>query len=1167
MGVEGELVIFPEAELVTYLGFFVPDGQVEPLLDRIAQTTSDDDDVDLVRFLYLAHLELETSGKVDRDNATVVLYEELHLPVVDIATVLDEPPAVVADRLDRVWAEFAAATGEERPEQPSFDEGTEAEELFRDEVGEGSPSVHDGEKAPYPEETLAVTTVMDTRYRDEIDPVMVDGHGGMTALGLAPSPTIASPTYDRGVADAMSGMDPVGDDGGWILDPSLEIVLPGDMTVAADLPTAQPASAGVDGHGEAAIDRHDVAYPHLPDRAQTGDPDQPAVRDQRHLGFDPSGPWEMKTVEDQPVMPPEGRIGQATSLFAGGLPDDRDAGAHHDDDELDPDLSQALNEALGQVLANALGAHTPVEPVTPVRSEGLDQPGLDQAAADQAGSDQEGLGQPGQSGTPRVTAGGQVFAGDDEVVSDPAFAGDREAAGDRGAGRLAESGLGHQPETFTKDRGAVAQGQVEPQPHPTAPGSLPVADEAFPALPLRPAPPMVEAEGGAEDRPRLASSTRGGALRDEVGQVAYQAYNRDEDQAALAQVAATPGQAADTKTQPPAFTPFTGEHAQGTHSEQADWQAYRSPRTLPDFAGYTAQANRPGAPELPTMAQGLQDLYAQLDPARLAAQHAQNSHYARQAPVPFFQPVDPAHLQGPRGNRPPVPAGPPLNLGDHPGSIPQDSTLFQEYAALASAWGQMVRWGGYSQDGLGLYPGVDQPVNPDGQGAMGAGGDQPVHGAAGHHKPPSDQAGHPQAGQPQPGQPQVGHPQVAQPQPGQMQPGQPYPAQGQDGGHPFVGEGRPATPSAAVPGASTTAQSGIDDTPAALPDTPALRALMRDLPGAWIAGGEDVLAMPVSPIPLGGRVDIPEPPANPDDTAPNPRISPAYREDPLVNDEAVTDIYVEAPGTYQPVAPPPVAVWIPGMVERAFRQTPWKMEEDDQGAPEDLHGFALGPVARPRTSEAERAALRAELGIGDAEAFMAQGHRPADDWDRIQEGRWARADYGPKRRKANRAGQVMGLLAVLAAGAVGYTFMTWPPLMTTIDQFNLPVPSWVLVVAVAGVLAIGGISMFIGSSITKGKKTRPPKPPKAAKGRAARRTAAPASRAALDEAYYLDKDEDDGAELMDVYTDGYGDGGDRLDPRGYDPDGIQDADHGDDLDPYLDDHLGLPDEPRTEDLS
>ncbi|WP_336248784.1 hypothetical protein [Stomatohabitans albus] len=256
-------------------------------------------------------------------------------------------------------------------------------------------------------------------------------------------------------------------------------------------------------------------------------------------------------------------------------------------------------------------------------------------------------------------------------------------------------------------------------------------------------------------------------------------------------------------------------------------------------------------------------------------------------------------------------------------------------------------------------------------------------------------------------------------------------------------------------------------TPEALPAaaSPTVKRFLSDLNVAWIAGGHDVLQVPASPVPLGGRFELAD--------APDPattRKRPSTSGDHLTNDEAVTATYeedIDEVGAAQ--MPVPAAVWIPGMADRAFRTTPWANSAHDDDTDHDLHGFG-GISVSPRGITTTPSPTQTQL--GDATAFMADGPSPAPEWDGLDEGTWAHADYGPKRPKANRFGQVAGLIAVALAAGVVYLFTTWPPFQNAIGSLGLPVDGWIIVAAVAGVLGFGGLSMFIGSSIPKRSKTK-----------------------------------------------------------------------------------------------
>ena len=210
--------------------------------------------------------------------------------------------------------------------------------------------------------------------------------------------------------------------------------------------------------------------------------------------------------------------------------------------------------------------------------------------------------------------------------------------------------------------------------------------------------------------------------------------------------------------------------------------------------------------------------------------------------------------------------------------------------------------------------------------------------------------------------------------------------------------------------------------------------------------------------------------------APVPGSNLAQSLADLTDDDAVESAYEEEFVADEPSGyPMPDTVWIPGMAERVFRATPWQQIHDDAepdgSAPENLHGFEAGGVVPPAPEPETTKHPAEKMQLGDAAAFMADGPAPAPEWDAIDEGRWVHADYGPKRPKANRMGQIIGLLATALAVGVVYLYLTWAPLAAALTALAIPVPTVVIILVVAGVLGSGGISMFVGSSIPKKPRT------------------------------------------------------------------------------------------------
>jgi hypothetical protein len=114
-------VHFPEDRLVTYLRVFVPEQQIDDVLDVIAQTALDEEIEDELALFGLAHELMDDDERRTPAMEATVLVAEVGLTVEQAATALDLRPAVVEKAVEEAWAEtlLAADPLVELPDPPS----------------------------------------------------------------------------------------------------------------------------------------------------------------------------------------------------------------------------------------------------------------------------------------------------------------------------------------------------------------------------------------------------------------------------------------------------------------------------------------------------------------------------------------------------------------------------------------------------------------------------------------------------------------------------------------------------------------------------------------------------------------------------------------------------------------------------------------------------------------------------------------------------------------------------------------------------------------------------------------------------------------------------------------------------------------------------------------
>lgn len=948
-------MIFPESELSTYLGFFVPGGQVEPLLDRIAEASSEFEELNLVGFLHLAQRELELTGDVNRDDAAVVLIEELQLPLADAASVLEENPAATAARLQSAWAEVPDQhTG---PLPNLLQDGLIMLEpgLELDESLVLDPSLSIITPKPAGEAKPVVPEAPEEGEADA-DPVVEGSEPEVPEVAepVAEAEAFEGEAFEAETLDAAVGEEP-GDARTIDATPVVEEL------AYTDAPEAIEADEAVDEEAPVVEEPGDEPEPEVVPEvvveviAPEDEPLEPElVIAPEPEGHAADGMVGVQAVEPERVPGPGLAFSPDADEVYEPVPEEAQ---QHTDELAAVEEDQPADEPANDQGESGSEDHNPYAALSPESLEG---------------SSQSFPWNPNDHGQP-ITAASLLALDDDPVLTQGPS----------------------QPITHVTGRIPVAEildGETDgiaafPSHHVASEMSFPTHDPEAEVL----ASLLLDATGRGDtlvyedDAPTDDTSSAEDGFAD-VDQADAAVLADDEaDEAVLSEDVAEPLLTLMDEDEPEGEVAFDLMDAFGeTGMPDQTPEAAPALSDQPAEAADLAFVDESEANEAP--AAGIPD----------------DGQVARKVITPYW-------MRGRKATTIEVTPSPSPSLAALAANeLPGEATAQWGSAEIAEA-----NW-------------ADQPFPND---------------TEQHH-----------------------------------------------------GE-RDGEDTQQLPAMDLIAEIAAENEHAVIganlaPDqvmSPSVERFLDDLHGSWIAGGNDILQRPVSDVPLGGRFELADPPstippaaAMPSAPAPSvpppPRPKPAASGAELTNDEAVEATYEEefVPEPPAPAPPPPAAVWIPGMADRAFRSTPWHQIEDDAeadaGDTPDLHGFGAAAFtpARPvvRQSPAEK------IQEADVAAFMAGGPADAPEWDGPEEGTWAHADYGPKRPKANRAGQVSGLLALALAAGVVYLFVSWPPFQSAITALGLPVHPLVVVGALAGVLGIGGLSMFIGSSIPKQPKVK-----------------------------------------------------------------------------------------------
>ncbi|MGI9016544.1 MAG: hypothetical protein ACR2HR_05460 [Euzebya sp.] len=109
---------FPEEQLITYLRVFLPQDQIEAVLDEVAEAALKSDVDDEIGFFSLAHWLMQTDDRRTDEMEAVVLVEEVGFPAGDVAIILDMTLEVVQQAVQQAWVE-AVGMEEGETDQPT----------------------------------------------------------------------------------------------------------------------------------------------------------------------------------------------------------------------------------------------------------------------------------------------------------------------------------------------------------------------------------------------------------------------------------------------------------------------------------------------------------------------------------------------------------------------------------------------------------------------------------------------------------------------------------------------------------------------------------------------------------------------------------------------------------------------------------------------------------------------------------------------------------------------------------------------------------------------------------------------------------------------------------------------------------------------------------------
>lgn len=941
---------------------------MEPLLDRIAEASSEFEELSLVGFLHLAQRELELTGDVNRDDAAVVLIEELQLPLSDAAAVLKESPAATAARLQSAWAEI--------PEQ-----GTgPIPNLLQDGLIMLEPGLELDESLVL-DPSLSIIT-------PDAEAAQPPGEMSNPEEGFDPEPLedqdVLSESIEDGellefVDQAVVSVD---------IEPPTEAAIPADGLEEANYAEAWPESQAEDDEDQS-VQVEDDEYEYI------------------QYGFVDDQIENARPVDEGAADIVDGFGEQVNELDPEGLPE-AEFEADHIKDEWD---GESEPEAVVELLPGPAEEGEP-ELVTATKPEAdtdVDNPAIEPEM---------------------VSRPGLVFETDADVVDE---------AAPEGAELLDELDAS-EPVTAAPEVETPVQPTQEHNPYAAlTPESLEGSSQTFPWDPNGHSYPVTAAALLALDDDPVFTQGPSQPITDAHRRTPLSDILDGETDASAAFPCYSIAGDAPTSTSPDPEAENLARlllDAQARGGTLIYEEAQAEPEAEPSLDFSDDHEEEASAFDLMDAFGGMGMIEAIADQPPIA-----DDAYADDLPdedeyveAPVAEDAKTDHWTDNQAETPEGVEDDAVKDVDEEAGIKPQRQVFTPYWAVAHR----------AQASQAEHPLVDT-------------GEDQLPGAESNIDEPTAQWSVEDA--------ILAESAWAAPRPGVE------PMWGS------VGEDTQQ-----LPAMEMIAEIGTDCDPSVVGAnlvsdqaiSPSVERFLDDLHGSWIAGGSNILQRPVSDVPLGGRFELADPPATAA-VPPPPRPKPAASGADLTNDEAVEATYEEeyVAEPPAPVSPAPAAVWIPGMADRAFRSTPWNQIEDDGietgGAP-DLHGFGAASLAPAR--RVVRQSPAEQIQEADVAAFMAGGPADAPEWDGIDEGSWAHADYGPKRPKANRSGQIGGLLALALAIGVVYLFISWSSLQAAIGALGLPVHPLVVVGALAGVLGIGGISMFIGSSIPKKPKVK-----------------------------------------------------------------------------------------------